>query len=301
MTDVLVTGAGGTLGSVLMRVLAEQHRSVYGLVSTHGPTPEVGKVMRVDLTDPRSYVDRIMALAPRVIVHLAAIARTSQALAEPERAQVVNVEASAAIVQLSAALGARLIYASTDMVFDGEGAPYKETDTTEPCTFYGRTKLEAECYVLTRPRNLIARLPLLYGFSEVAREATFFEVMLRSLRANQPVNLFEDEFRTPLWLEDAARALARLIDSDVTGVLHVPGPESISRLVMGQRLAAAIGCSDALLRPTLRADAPSEEPRPRDLSLDGTRYIGHFGAPAGRDMQTTLPLVLARGPHRSLS
>lgn len=302
MTDCLVTGAGGALGSVLMRVLSEANKQVVGLVSEHGPAPEVGKVIRANLTDPRSYVDRVFALAPRAIIHLAAIAKPARALDEPELAHAVNVEATATLAQLSTALGARMIFASTDMVFDGEeGAPYRETDTTEPATYYGRTKLEAECYMLTHPRSLTVRLPLLYGFPEVAREATFFETMLRALRAGTPVKLFEDEFRTPLWLEDAARACVTLLHSDVSGVLHLGGPETLSRFQMGQQLAAAIGCSDAALVKTRREDHPSEEPRPRDLSLDSARYIKHFGAAPGHDFRNALPRVLARGPHRLLS
>lgn len=301
MIDCLVTGAGGALGSVLMRVLTEEHKQVYGLISPHGPAPDVGKTLRVDLTDPRTYQDRVFALAPRTIIHLAAISKPALALEDPELARAVNVEATAALVALSHDIGARFIYASTDMVFDGEQAPYREVDATEPGTYYGRTKLEGECHVLAYPRTLVARLPLLYGLPEVSREPTFFETMLKALRSGTPVRLFEDEHRTPLWLDDAARACSRLADSDVTGVLHVAGPESLSRLEMGRLVAAAISCSTEPIVATRRADHPSVEPRPRDLSLDCTRYIDHFGVPAGRDMRTALPRVLARGPHRLLS
>jgi dTDP-4-dehydrorhamnose reductase len=213
----------------------------------------------------------------------------------------VNVEATAALAELCADMGSRFIYVSTDMVFDGESGPYTETATTEPGTFYGRTKLEGECYALTNARSLVARMPLMYGLPEVSREPTFFESMLRSLRSGEPIKLFEDEFRTPLWLEDAARALLELSDVELTGVLHVAGPERLSRLQMGQLLAAAVGCSDAPLVAARRSDLAGPEPRPRDLSLDCSRYVAHFGAHPGRDMRTALPLLLARGPHRLLS
>jgi len=301
MIDCLVTGAGGALGSVLLRMLNEQHRHTYGVTSTHGPAPDVGRVLRAELTDPRSYRDRVFALAPRVVVHLAAISRQGDALRDPERARAVNVEATAALVELCAEMGSRLIYVSTDMVFDGEHAPYKESDTTEPGTYYGRTKLEGECYVLAYAKSVVLRLPLLYGLPEVSREPTFFESTLRALKTGTPIKLFEDEFRTPLWLEDAAHACCELADVEITGVLHAGGPERLSRLEMGRLLAAAVGCSDAPLVAARRSDIEGPEPRPHDLSLDSSRYVAHFGAHPGRDMRSALPSLLARGPHRLLS
>lgn len=301
MIDCLVTGAGGALGSVLMRVLEEQHRQVYGVVSQAGPAPDVGRVLRADLSDPRMFRDKVFALAPRVVIHLAAISKASDALRDPERARSVNVDATRTLVELCAEMGSRLLFASTDMVFDGEQAPYRETDTTEPGTYYGRLKLEGECYALASRRNLVVRLPLLYGLPEVSREPTFFENMLRALKTGTPIKLFEDELRTPLWLEDAAHALCACADSALTGVLHVAGPERLSRLAMGQQLAAAIGCSDAPLVAAKRSELEGAEPRPHDLSLACERYLAHFGSPPGRAMCNALPLLLARGPHRLLS
>jgi dTDP-4-dehydrorhamnose reductase len=113
--------------------------------------------------------------------------------------------------------------------------------------------------------------------------------------------LFEDELRSPLWLDDAAHACLQLAQDKLTGVLHMPGPEPLSRLQMGQLIAAAVGCSPAPLLAARCAELDGPEPRPRDLRLDDARYRAYFGEPAGRDMQTALPLLLARGPHRLLS
>jgi dTDP-4-dehydrorhamnose reductase len=303
MIDILVTGAGGALGSVLMRVLSEAHKSAYGLISEHGPAPDVGKVLRVDLSDSDNYRERVLGLSPRVIIHLAAISRPAEVLRDPDLAHAVNVEATANLVDLSSRMGSRFIYASTDMVFDGEGdsAPYSEKHATEPGTLYGRTKLTGECYALAYKRSLVMRLPLLYGIPESSRGPTFFESILSALRTGQPIRLFEDELRSPLWLDDAAHACLRLALDKLTGVLHVPGPQALSRLQMGQLVSAAIGCNPAPLVAAKCAELAGPEPRPRDLRLDDSRYRAHFGAPAGRDMQTALPLLLARGPHRLLS
>lgn len=301
MIDCLVTGAGGALGSVLMRVLSEAHKNVYGLASPQGPAPDVGKVLRVDLTNPPSYHDRLFALAPKAIIHLAAVATVAEAVRAPERARAVNVDATAALLDLSDAIGARFVYVSTDLVFDGECAPYGENAAAEPCSHYGRTKLEGECHVLAHPRTLVVRLPLLYGLPEVARAPTFFEQLVSALKTGKPIHLFEDEFRTPLWLDDAARACRTLAESEHQGVLHVGGPERLSRVEMARLIAAALSCSDSPLVAVPRSAAPSPEPRPRDVSLDSSRYRTLFGAEPGLPMRDALPLALARHPHRLLS
>ena len=301
MIEWLVTGAGGALGSVLMRMLSEQRKAAEGFISEHGPAPHVGKVTRVDLTDPRTYRERLFALAPRVIVHLAGISTIASAYADPERARAINVEATAQLVAYSQALGARLLFASTDLVFDGEAAPYREDAAPEPGTIYGLTKLEAECHVLTHKRGLVLRLPLLYGLPDVERAPTFFENLVSSLRSGKQVSLFEDEWRTPLWLDDAARACLTLGESELAGVVHVGGPERLSRFEMGERVAEALGADAALLRANRRSQLQAPEPRARDVSLDNARYRAEIGAPPGLPMRESLPLAFAHGPSRLLS
>jgi dTDP-4-dehydrorhamnose reductase len=301
MIDCFVTGAGGSLGSVLMRVLSEQRHSAYGMLSKAGAAPDIGKFLRADLLDVHSYRDRLFALRPRVIVHLAAVSQVAEAFRDPDHARAINVEATVQLLALAEALGARFVYASTDMVFDGELAPYDERAAPEPCSFYGRTKLEAECHVLCYRRGLVLRLPLLYGFCEVQRRPNFFESMLTALRSGRQLQLFEDEFRTPLWLEDAARACSRLAHQALTGVIHAGGPERLSRLDMGRHVAAAAGCDERLLVAATRAALAAPEPRPRDVSLVSARYEALFGAPAGRPMREALRLAFLRRPSHLLS
>ena len=301
MTDFLVTGAGGALGSVLMRVLQSASRSSCGVVSPHGPTPFAGQIWSADLCDPRTFRERLLALAPKVIVHLAAIAELSVAYADPEHARKLNVESTAVLLACAEKLGARFLFASTDMVFNGEQAPYGEDATPEPLSIYGRTKLEAECHVLTYKRGAVLRFPLMYGLPEAARKPTFFERTLDSLRSGQRVSLFTDDFRTPLWFDDAARACVRVADSEMRGVVHVGGPERLSRYEMGERMAAAIGAPLSLLQGASSRDLAVPEPRPRDVSLDSSRYRAQFSEDPGRAMHEALSLLLAQKPNRLLS
>jgi dTDP-4-dehydrorhamnose reductase len=301
MTDFVVTGAGGALGSVLMRELTRLARPAEGIVSPLGPVPFSGQVWSADLLDPRTYRERLLALAPKVIVHLGAVASPSEAYEDPERARKVNVESTSVLISLAEKCGARFLYASTDLVFDGEVAPYCEDDAPEPSTIYGRTKLEAEAHVFTYKRGLAIRFPLMYGFPDAARKPTFFEAMIENLRAGKPVRLFTDEFRTPLWLDDAARACIALADSQLRGAVHVGGPERLSRFEMGERVAAAINAPVRLLEAVRRGEFASPEARVHDVSLVSQRYAEQLGAPPGRPMHEAMSLLLAQPPNRLLS
>jgi dTDP-4-dehydrorhamnose reductase len=301
MAEWLVTGAGGALGSVLMRVLAEDRHEHVGLVSPTGPRPQLGKVVPIDLCELPALQERVFSIAPKVIVHLGAVAQLAKCLEDPELAHRVNVEATAKLVEVASALGARLLFASTDLVFDGEAAPYDEDAAPEPCSVYGLTKLEAESHVLTYKRGLVARFPLLYGVPEVSRAPSFFESLVTSLRTGQSVSLFHDEVRTPLWLDDAAHACVALAVSALTGTVHVGGPDRLSRLQMGELVAAQLDASRTLLRPASRDEVSFPEPRPRDVSLNSNRYLTRMGHAPGRSMRDALPLIFQRKASGRLS
>jgi dTDP-4-dehydrorhamnose reductase len=179
------------------------------------------------------------------------------------------------LARLASDSGARLVYVSTDLVFDGEKGNYREGDDVNPLSVYARSKCDAERAVLTYTRHVVVRLSLLFGPSVVGR-ASFFDEQITAFRAGRPVTLFADEWRTPLSLAVAADCLVALAASDCTGVLHLGGPERLSRLEMGRRLAARLGVDLALVVAGSREWAPAPEPRPRDTSLDSSRWRSLF-------------------------
>jgi dTDP-4-dehydrorhamnose reductase len=195
------------------------------------------------------------------------------------------------LAELAADVGARFVFVSTDLVFDGERGNYREDDPPSPVTVYGRTKADAEAAVLAVPGTAVARFSLLYGPCLTGR-TSFFDRMVDALRNDRPVPLFADEYRTPLDLPTAAAALVALARSDVTGLLNVGGPERLSRLEMGRQLADVLGVSGKSIIVTGRNDVASEEPRPADTSLDSARWRAFFPTmpwPAYRDALAAMP------------
>jgi dTDP-4-dehydrorhamnose reductase len=271
----LVTGASGQLGAYLLRELRSGWEAVAAWSgSTSGE--RFGVPLRpVDLTDLDAAAAAFRDARPAVVIHAAAMARVADCFRDPVWAGRVNAGGAATLAGLCADAGARLVYVSTDLVFDGKRAPFRETDAPRPVSAYGRTKHAAEEAIRATPRAAVARVSLLFGPSRNGQRS-FFDVQAAALRAGLRVTLFADEWRTPLSLATAARALLALARSDFVVVLHVGGPERLSRLEMGLRLAAFLGADPAAIVPGRRDEAPAAEPRPRDVSLDSSRWRGLF-------------------------
>jgi dTDP-4-dehydrorhamnose reductase len=268
---VLVTGASGNLGAYVVREL--KHRGAECVLWSGARTGNVFgvPVEPVELGDPKRIASAFEAARPALVIHAAAVASPAECFRDPVRARQINVEASAILADEAARAGARLLLVSTDLVFDGEQGAYRETDAPAPVSVYGHTKVAAEKVVLAYARNLVARISLLFGPTLVQRRA-FFDEQVSALRERRPCNLFSDEWRTPLGLEAAARALIALVHSDFQGTIHVGGPERLSRLEMGLRLARALHGDPSAFVGVSRKSTGSREPRPRDLSLDSTLW-----------------------------
>lgn len=290
----LITGAGGKLGSVILGGLCRDGQTALGTVSPSGPRPFSGDVESLDLMDARKTEETVRSFQPTVIVHAAAVSSPANVRAEPKRARDVNVTLTARLTDLAARVGARLVYTSTDMVFDGERAPYSEQSSPDPTTEYGRTKLAGEREALRSTTSLVLRLPLLYGVPASNRSSHFLQ-LVRDLRAGRPTTLFADEYRTPLWLEDAAAAVQLAAAREVTGVLHLGGPERLSRLEMGHCIARSLELRVDSIVVGSRKEAADPEARPKDLSLSSDLFREALGVAPGRRVEEAVPLALKEG------
>jgi dTDP-4-dehydrorhamnose reductase len=271
----LVTGASGQLGGYLLRYLHDRGEPVVAWSGSSTGDRFGIPLVPVDLADADAVATAFRAARPDTIIHAGALARVDTCYGDPVRARLVNTEGSARLAELAGQAGARLVLVSTDLVFDGTRGGYTEDDPPRPLSVYGRTKADAEAAVLAVPRTAVARVSLMFG-PTLAGRPSFFDHLLAALRAGRPVTLFADEWRTPLSLDAAARALVAMAESGVTGLLHIGGPERLSRLEMGRILAEHLGIPPEPIMAAGRDAIPGAEPRPRDVSLDSTRWREQF-------------------------
>jgi dTDP-4-dehydrorhamnose reductase len=216
----------------------------------------------------------IREVKPGAIYHCAAATDAAYCEQHPDEARADIVDATGNLTRAVAelALDTPFVALSTDLVFDGEHAPYREVDLAQPVCEYGRLKLEAERSVLELPRGVALRSSLVYG-PPSTHKASFLGWMVDALAGGRPLELFSDEVRTPIFVDDLCDAMVALAHEQggASGLWHAGGPQRLDRATVGRVVSRALGLDDALVRPVLLAESSYAAPRPRDVSLDSDR------------------------------
>ncbi len=248
---LLVTGASGYLGAGILR----RAPTDWQIAATYFAHPIAGgnaAAFRVDVRDA-GMVNRLFdKLRPEVVIHTAAQITGDEMLA-------VNADGSRNIARAAAHASARLVHLSSDVIFDGEHAPYGERAVPDPISPYAESKARAEQAVAEEyPRAVIVRTSLIYGFNPLDPRTR------QTLEGEMP-RLFTDEYRCPIFVDDLADALLELATNDFVGVTNVAGAQRLSRYEFGVRIAHAFGVAPRFA-PALSASYPGR--RPRDCTLD---------------------------------
>lgn len=251
-------GASGFLGSRLL-ALAPRDVDLTGTGWRHPVRPGTWREARLDLASPSALRELMERERPEAIL-LCAYDKADRA---------ITVDAACAAARHASRTGARFIFFSTDLVFDGRAGNYAEDAPVSPVMPYGALKAEAEAQVrVEHPMTLVIRHSLMVGESGPHQRPAY---ECGRLTAGQPVELYVDEWRSPLHVDDVARAAWELAVSEVGGTIHLAGAR-LSRLELGKLLCAIYGFDPALLR---QAKRPAD--RPRDTSLDASRAAALLG------------------------
>lgn len=272
---LVLTGASGLLAlnwafqmSDRFRVTLLQHRRpVRTPFATVVPAP---------FDDARALTDTITGLNPDIVVNCAAMTSVEHCEAEPDRAKAINATLAGTVARAANRCGARMVQISTDHLFDGQTPLASEVTPPCPVNAYARTKLEGEAAVLSEhPTALVVRTNF-YGWGPVWKNS-FSDSLLRGLRGGRRLDLFEDAWFTPILAEDLIDATHRLLEGGHGGVVNVVGPDRLSKLEFGLRLAKAFGLDTSSIRPARLSDRVDLVRRPLDMSLDSTRLVTLLG------------------------
>lgn len=199
-----------------------------------------------------------------MVVHCVAIINPDVCERDPLLAQAVNAESVRWAVELAGA--GRLVYVSSDYVFDGRIGGYTEKHPPAPVNVYGETKRRGEEYALGAARPLVARLAL-FGAGLPVLPRTRIEDQLLVLSRGEEVTAATDQIGTPLWANTAAAVLLRLIENGVSGIVHAAGQEAVSKAGLLDRLAACAGIQHPQVRGLPTADLKPAAPRPLNVAL----------------------------------
>lgn len=261
MSRLLITGGSSYLGQHLVaqaRRLPGVERALCYTYYDNDPLrgPE-GR--RLDVRNGEAVRRLIDAFRPDVIVHTAGSNRPAETM------DAVIRQGAEHVTEAASRHAARLIHISTDIIFDGRHAPYREEDRPQPLHAYGRAKAAAEGIVAGYAQHVIVRTSLLYGLEKMDRGT---EWVVQAIRRGEPVTLFTDQFRNPILVTALAAALLELAEHTYTGILHVAGAQRVSRADYTLRLLRWWGVEPGK-HVTL---GPSDGDRwPLDTTLDISR------------------------------
>jgi dTDP-4-dehydrorhamnose reductase len=289
---ILLTGAGGQVGSELLRTLAPLGR-VVALARAE-----------LDLGNADSLRSAVRQLRPAIVVNAAAYTAVDRAESEPDLCAAINGEAPRVLAEATAELGALMVHYSTDYVFDGaKEAPYTEDDAPAPLNVYGRTKLAGEQGVTAAGgRHLILRTSWVYG----TRGANFLRTMLRLARERHEIRVVSDQTGAPTWSRSIAEVTSALIahlrgpaDDAASGVYHLTSTGSTTWYGFAKAILAGDPAREEQIcervAPITSADYPTAARRPAYSVLDNAKIRQAFGI-AVPDWQDELGRVLAELP-----
>lgn len=272
MTTLLITGATGYLAHRLIPI-AQRYGSVVGVARSARESTHHYRHISVDITDAESLQASILSAAPTAIIHAAAANPGS----DETSMDAVNHGATALVAKLAAQHDIRLVVVSTDVVHNGMDAPYADNAIAEPLegNVYGHTKWLGEQAVLSSgARAVVARTSLIYGLDQIDRGTEGFMARLQS---GQPLALFDDVIRQPVWVESLAIALCELAvhQTAETGLINIAGQEPLSRAQFGMRLLTHWGVDTADQVTLCSGHGIAGLPMDLRLRLDRANRLGY--------------------------
>jgi len=273
MNKVLVTGASGFIGANVVGRLSTR----YHVLGTYNNSPKGGEnpdPYHLDITDKAETQRVIREIKPECIVHCAAIGTTSQ---DQYLTRRVNVEGTRNIVDCCLERGIKLVFLSTDFVFDGNLGRYREDAVPNPIEGYGQTKHEAETAVGKAPRHCIVRTSLVYGWETPSQHPNFVTRLIQEIRSKRNFKAFTDIFRTPSALEDILLAIERIIDLDHSGIAHVAPPDYVNMYDFAQRVADIFELDKSYILLGNSLESERERGKPKKLGLDSKATQGALG------------------------
>ncbi|UCE92276.1 MAG: dTDP-4-dehydrorhamnose reductase [Methanobacteriota archaeon] len=272
LKKLLVIGASGLLGSKIVRIASEK----FAVSGTYNPQVDGEDLWRLEALDlgSKDDVERLFfKVDPNAVILTAAMTNVDACEREPLVANRVNASGPMIVARACREHGARLVHVSTDYVFDGtKSRKYKETDVPRPISVYGSSKLTGEKAVLsTMPDAAVVRTAVLYGWNPIEGKDNFVTWVLKKLRSNEKVTLFDDQHISPTFADDLADALVGILQQGASGLFHVCGPDCINRVDSGMMIADAFGLDKNLIVPVRSEAVRLPARRPAYSCLDSSK------------------------------
>jgi dTDP-4-dehydrorhamnose reductase len=269
-SKLLILGGSGFVGSSLINYIKNDCEIVFSYNENKINIPNT-QSFQINLLNSDNKIESIIKnYNPDVVLHT--IAHSSVDLCETDHniADKLHIDTTKKIANICASINSKLIFLSTDAVFEGElNKQYCETDIPNPINYYGKTKLEAEKIVLSASQNnVVLRTSVIYGWHKKSR---FTNWILDYLKNGKSVDPFSDQFNTPTLIDDLVQVILKVIDKDISGLYHATGKTCLNRYQFAILLAEKFSYDLSLVHPVTKLEKKQNAPRPISTCLDSTK------------------------------
>jgi dTDP-4-dehydrorhamnose reductase len=263
---LLITGASGLLGTKLCEIALRKNHEVYSVYSQHKPLH--GTPVKLDILNLKAVRQTLDKTKPEAVVHAAALTDVDKCELEKELAWKTNVEGTRNMALSCSKANAKLVYISTDYVFDGEKGNYEEEDEPNPMDYYGVTKLEGEKQAIQHCKNYaILRTSVIYGWHPWKQNFAIWTI--NQLKQNKEITVVEDHYNTPTLADNLAEIAIEAVKKDLQGLYHASGSERISRYEFARQIAKTFNLNQNLVKPIKMNQLTAWiAKRPKDSSLN---------------------------------
>ena len=254
MKTILVTGSNGLLGQKLSDKLYN-HPTIKLIATSKGenrhPLQNELNYHSLDITNEEEVNSIVALIKPDVIIHTAAMTNVDLCEKEQENCRKLNVDAVNFIAKACKTHHVYLVHLSTDFIFDGEKGMYLETDEPNPLSFYGQSKLDAENVIIAADIEYsILRTIIVYGVTAEMSRSNIVLWAKGALEKGDPINVVDDQFRSPTLAEDLADACILAAEQEPTGIFNASGKDYMSVYEMVQRIAVFFKLNTSLINRT---------------------------------------------------
>lgn len=248
---VLVTGSNGLLGQKLVKLLIDKKVEVIATARGANRIDYLDhdfEYAEMDITNSKQVSSVIGMYQPDVVINTAAMTNVDQCESEKEGCQALNVEAVKHLVLACEQSNAFLIHLSTDFIFDGENGPYHEEDEANPISYYGQSKLDAEQIVMaSQCRWAIVRTVLVFGICPGMSRSNIILWVKENLENGKPLNIVDDQWRTPTLAEDLAMGCYLVAKKEAQGIFNISGEQLLTPHDMAMKTVAYFGLDGSLI------------------------------------------------------
>ena len=269
-SKLLIIGGSGLVGSTLLQY-ASPNYSIHFTYNTNKITFDNINSTQINLLgNQKMIIDLIKEVQPDIVVNTAAHSSVDLCETDHSIADKLHVDITQDITQACKDIDSKLVYISTDAVFQGElHKKYTELDQPNPINYYGKTKLQAEQITLNASsKNVVLRTAVIYGWHKKSR---FTNWIIQTLKENHIVDPFIDQYNTPTLVDDLAKSLLSIFEKNISGMFHATGKSCLNRYEFALILASTFGLDKKLIKSVTSKEKKQDAPRPTSTCLDSRK------------------------------